>query len=68
MAATKKDDKRQTIHMPFGVHDQLRTLAFNERTSQQELLRQGVDMLFAARGVSSWDQCAKADQKQPEVE
>lgn len=58
--------KRQTIYMPFAVHDQLRELAFIERTSQQELIREAMDMLFEARGRRSWSDL-KAEPK-PSVE
>jgi hypothetical protein len=46
---------RQTIYLPPAVHEQLRSLAFNRRESQQELIRQGMNMLFEREGLPSWE-------------
>lgn len=47
--------KRQTIYMPLKVHDQLRELSFNERKSQQQLIREALNMLFDNRGCPNWE-------------
>lgn len=51
-----KDLKRQTLYLPFAVHDQLRDLAHVKRISQQELFRRALDMLFESEGLRSWDE------------
>jgi hypothetical protein len=38
------------------VHEQLRLLAFNRKTSQQELFRQSLNLLFAREGLASWEE------------
>lgn len=48
--------RRQTLYMPPRVHDQLRELAFTERKSQQRLIREALNMLFADRGCATWDE------------
>ena len=53
---TNEGMKRQTLYMPAQVHEQLRDLAHTERVSQQKLIREAVDMLFANRGLKSWDE------------
>ena len=44
--------RRQTLYLPPVVHEQLRLLAFQRKLSQQELFRQGLNLLFCARGAS----------------
>jgi hypothetical protein len=48
--------RRQTLYLPPAVHEQLRLLAFNRRESQQELFRQGLNLLFACEGLPSWEE------------
>jgi len=48
--------RRQTLYLPPAVHEQLRLLAFNRRESQQELFRQGLNLLFAREGLPSWEE------------
>src|SRR5215475_8902439 len=48
--------KRQTLYLPFGVHDQLREAAFSKRISQQEIVRAALDLWFAQEGMPSWDE------------
>ena len=48
--------RRQTLYLPSAVHEQLRHLAFNRKESQQELFRQGLNLLFAREGLPSWEE------------
>ena len=48
--------RRQTLYLPPAVHEQLRLLAFNRKTSQQELFRQSLNLLFAREGLASWEE------------
>lgn len=50
-----REEVRQTLYMPRGVYDQLRELAFHERTKMQPLVREALDMLFADRGLPTWE-------------
>jgi hypothetical protein len=58
-AAEPKGDPRgmrkQTLYLPPAVHEQLRLLAFTRKTSQQELFRQSLNMLFEREGLPSWE-------------
>jgi hypothetical protein len=47
--------RRQTLYLPPVVHEQLRLLAFQRKLSQQELFRQGLNLLFAREGLPSWE-------------
>ena len=51
--------KKQTLYLPFGVHDQIRDEAHAKRISQQEIFRRALDLYFADAGLPSWDE-AKA--------
>ena len=51
--------KRQTLYLPFGVHDLLRDIAFHERISQQELFRRAIDDWLKAGGYPSWDEAKR---------
>jgi hypothetical protein len=55
-----RNHKRQTLYLPFGVHEQLREVAFQKRLSMQEVVRQALDMWFADNGLPSWDEAKKA--------
>jgi len=58
--------RRQTLYLPPAVHEQLRLLAFNRRESQQELFRQGLNLLFAREGMPSWEELeAKGKREKP---
>ena len=48
--------RRQTLYLPPAVHEQLRHIAFNRKESQQELFRQGLNLLFAREGLPSWEE------------
>jgi len=54
--------RRQTLYLPPAVHEQLRLLAFNRRTSQQELIRKGLNLLFALEGLPSWEALEAKDE------
>jgi hypothetical protein len=41
----------QTVYLPPAVHDQLRELAFAERTKMHSLIMEGLDAVFRDRGM-----------------
>src|SRR5277367_869691 len=45
--------KQQTVYLPDKVHEQLRRLAFEERAKMHEYLLEGLDLVFAKRGLPS---------------
>jgi len=53
--------KRQTLYMPPQVHDQMRELAYVERTTQQDLMREAMDMMFKARGKKTWKELVETE-------
>lgn len=56
--------KKQTLYLPFGVHDQIRDEAHAKRISQQEIFRRALDLYFADVGLPSWDEAkAKGERK-----
>lgn len=56
--------KRQTLYLPFGVHDQLRDIAHDKRISQQEVFRRALDLYFAQEGLPNWDEAKKKGERQ----
>lgn len=52
-AADKRADKVVfSLHLPAHAHAKLRELSFHERNSMTKLILEGVDLLFAQRGIS----------------
>jgi hypothetical protein len=51
--------KRQTLYLPFGVHDQLRDIAHTNRISQQQIFRDALDLYFTSNGYPSWDEAKR---------
>lgn len=47
----RRDLKRAATYLTEPAKDQLRVLCFNERTSEEDLLREAIDMLFTQRGL-----------------
>lgn len=45
--------KQQTAYLPDSVHEQLRRLAFEERAKMHDYLMEGLDLVFAKRGLPS---------------
>jgi hypothetical protein len=46
--------KQQTAYLPDPVHEQLRRLAFEEKgTKMHDYLMEGLDLVFAKRGLPS---------------
>jgi hypothetical protein len=43
--------KQQTVYLPPGAYEQLRRLAFEERVKMHQLLMEGLDRVFQARGL-----------------
>ena len=52
-------DKRQTLYLPHGVHEQLREAAFAKRISMQEVIRRGLDLWFAQEGLPAWEEAKR---------
>ena len=53
-AARKREGfKHQTVYLPLAVHEQLRKLAFEERARMHDYLMEGLDKVFASRGLPS---------------
>ena len=44
---------KQTAYLPQPVHEQLRRLAFEERAKMHDYLMEGLDLVFAKRGLPS---------------
>ncbi|OYW53120.1 MAG: hypothetical protein B7Y80_17650 [Hyphomicrobium sp. 32-62-53] len=42
---------RTATYLAAAAKDQLRAICFNERTSEEDLLREAIDMLFQQRGL-----------------
>jgi hypothetical protein len=47
----RRELKRAATYLTDPAKDQLRVLCFNERTSEEDLLREAIDMLFTQRGL-----------------
>lgn len=47
----RRDLKRVATYLLDPAKDQLRVLSFNERTSEEDLLREAIDYLFQQRGL-----------------
>lgn len=45
--------KQHTAYLPLPVHEQLRRIAFDEDTKIHDLLMEGVDHVFAKRGMKA---------------
>lgn len=43
--------KQHTAYLPLAVHDQLRKLAFEENRKMHDYLLEGLDRVFADRGL-----------------
>jgi hypothetical protein len=48
----KPDKVVFSLHLPEAAHAKLRELSFHERQSMTKLILEGVDLLFAKRGIS----------------
>lgn len=45
--------KQQTVYLPAKIHEQLRRLAFEERAKMHDYFMEGLDLVFAKRGLPS---------------
>lgn len=48
----KSDKVVFSLHLPEAAHAKLRELSYHERQSMTKLILEGVDLLFAKRGIS----------------
>lgn len=46
--------KQHTAYLPIPVHEQLRKIAFEENTRIHSLIMEGIELVFAKRGVKSY--------------
>lgn len=49
----KERAKQLSVYLEPPVHDQLRDIAYTERTKIHQLMLEGLDLLFKARGALS---------------
>lgn len=55
-ATLKQRAKQLSVYLEPPVHDQLRDIAYTERTKIHQLMLEALDLLFKARGALSIDQ------------
>ena len=61
-AGTLKERARQlSVYLEPPIYDQLRTIAFAERTKMHALMLEAVDLLFRKRGARSIEELAAHD-------
>ena len=52
----KERSKQLSVYLEPSVHDQLRDIAYTERTKIHQLMLESLDLLFKARGALSINQ------------
>ena len=57
---TSKPKQQLPTYLPHAAYEQLRKLAFDERVSMNTLVLEGIDLLFAQRGLSSLSELVRA--------
>lgn len=57
----KQRSKQLSVYLEPAVHDQLRDIAYTERTKIHQLMLESLDLLFKARGALSIAQLTKED-------
>jgi len=50
-ASKRHSVKQHTAYLPLAVHEQLRKLAFEENRKMHDYLMEGLDLVFANRGL-----------------
>jgi hypothetical protein len=55
--------RRQTLYLPPDVYEQIRAIVINDRISQQEFLRQAIDLAFKNRDLKTWRELAPPKKK-----
>lgn len=55
----KERAKQLSVYLEPPVHDQLRDIAYTERTKIHQLMLEALDLLFKARGALSIDQLTR---------
>ena len=60
-ASGKASKQKQQLptYLPHAGYEQLRKLAFDERVSMNALVLEGIDLLFANRGLPSLSELTK---------
>jgi hypothetical protein len=56
---TEKQKQQLPTYLPHAAYEQLRKLAFDERISMNTLVLEGIDLLFANRGLPSLSELIK---------
>ena len=54
-----KQKQQLPTYLPHAAYEQLRKLAFDERVSMNTLVLEGIDLLFAQRGLPSLSELAR---------
>lgn len=62
-ATLKQRAKQMSVYLEPPVYDQLRDLAYAERTKMHALMLEALDLLFRQRGARSIEQIVKPDQR-----
>lgn len=62
-ATLKQRAKQMSVYLEPPVYDQLRDIAFAERTKMHALMLEALDLLFRQRGARSIEQIVKQDQR-----
>lgn len=60
-ATLKQRAKQMSVYLEPPVYDQLRELAFAERTKMHALMLEALDLLFKQRGTRSIEQITQAE-------
>ena len=60
-ATLKQRAKQMSVYLEPPVYDQLRELAFAERTKMHALMLEALDLLFKQRGARSIEQITETD-------
>jgi hypothetical protein len=61
----KERAKQLSVYLEPAVHDQLRDIAFTERTKIHQLMLEGLDLLFKNRGARSIQQLTQGRPNSP---
>ncbi len=60
-APLKQRAKQMSVYLEPPVYEQLREMAFTERTKMHALMLEALDLLFRQRGARSIEQVTQAD-------
>ena len=52
--------RQQTAYLPIAIYEQLRRLAFEERSKMHDYLLEGLDLVFRKRGLPGVDELKRS--------